>query len=510
MAGLIAIYANEINVHSSIDLYENNSVLNYIAPLLFRIKHRGNASWKFTVDRKVVSGENIFPSKSPGSLMGKLEEIRRGLGENPVLREVYFNQYETYMGDLKAQLQYVEKLRGLKGFKGTGLFTKVNYEKVRDSISEDGKLGLTSADGYLIMQSELNQHPKMDLSPSEESFKKFDRIFSQLMEEDPVKAQEFANERFNGALAIETKNGVAGLITKTKYKQMFLIEAKDENNSFNALVSEDCVADVFSNGRTGSKDGGPPRMDIKIRPLKIGELVVIDRNGPRSYYSGDVSPRYDPHEPLYMLDLNSTWNGESVVKIRKRAGRDMGKDWKDHMKEASLVGDVPDEPKTYVPPFSEESGIPFDELLIKDRFASYKQRNYSQRGKTKLYLNDCLLRPDMTVGVIDDSIIEGHHLKEVLKLMSGKVKKIVFMTPETAILKERQADVYSETWELIARKYMSDDIKTLPDLAQRIANRVSEGNLTILYREPIDIAKSLQVDLEHLEIPEEVMRISSK
>lgn len=461
MALLVAMYANKLKVHPEFQRYGNDSVTNYMSEILQGLNHRGSASLSFMLDGKVMAGPyRTFDPKKSG------------------LTDVQSN-------------------------KGIAMMTKIGYESMK---KRDKSI---FADGYLKDETG-------NVNRGNETAIHFGGMLSQLLKdgyhEDAV---ELANHHFNGCIVKESADGVFGLRTATGYKQLFLIEARDEGNDFAALVSEDSVKNKFIN-RDSTRGGGEfMGMDVKSRLLGEGELVKIDKDGVHSFISrkdyrtgGEVKARYDPHEPIYGLSNDSTWNGKSVTGLRRQIGRDLYRLYENDLKGADIVGYVPDNPIQMALGFSEASGIRFEEILQKDRYQKkYQQSNYehidSHKETSEFFIMSRGMISNKKVVAIDDSIISGSNLRKVSEL-NEKMSDLRFVSAEIPVVSPEQVGMYSLEIQndLIANQILLDrDVQSVSDFNRELSRW---SGMPVYHNTAGNLSKSLGVDAENLEFPSEL------
>ncbi|HTT26456.1 MAG TPA: amidophosphoribosyltransferase [Thermoplasmata archaeon] len=104
-----------------------------------------------------------------------------------------------------------------------------------------------------------------------------------------------------------------------------------------------------------------------LREVKPGEVLVVEKGG--ELHSGQmVGPNETAHcmfEWVYFSRPDSVAEGQSVYEVRHRIGQRLARE---APVEADLVIPVPDSSRPQALGFSEVSGIPYAEGLIKNRF----------------------------------------------------------------------------------------------------------------------------------------------
>jgi len=156
-----------------------------------------------------------------------------------------------------------------------------------------------------------------------------------------------------------------------------------------------------------------------VRDVEPGELVRIDDRGL-------VSRRFAPSprralcvfEYVYLARPDSILRGRTVHEVRRELGRRLALE---APAEADLVVPVPDTAMSAAQGYSEVSGIPYGEGLIKNRYVgrTFIQPSQSLRERgVKLKLNPI---PETIRGkrlaVIDDSIVRGTTTRQIVQAL---------------------------------------------------------------------------------------------
>jgi amidophosphoribosyltransferase len=157
-----------------------------------------------------------------------------------------------------------------------------------------------------------------------------------------------------------------------------------------------------------------------VREVEPGEAVLVDEDGMRSIY------RREPErgrascifEHIYFARPDSILDGKLVYTSRMAMGAELARE---HPADADMVIGVPDSATAAAVGYSQESGIPYGEGLVRNRyvgrtFISPDQRLRDLGVRTKL--NPL---PDLIVGkrlvVVDDSIVRGTTTPHVVSLL---------------------------------------------------------------------------------------------
>ncbi|MCI4368219.1 MAG: amidophosphoribosyltransferase [Thermoplasmata archaeon] len=157
-----------------------------------------------------------------------------------------------------------------------------------------------------------------------------------------------------------------------------------------------------------------------VRDLAPGEVVVIEK-GQTLKTSRTQSTGERAHcmfEWVYFSRPDSIMEGQSVYEVRHRIGRRLGEE---SPANADLVIPVPDSSRPQALGFSEVSGIPYAEGLIKNRFVERTfilpdQKRREEEVRVKLHPVPGMLKGKRIV-LLDDSIVRGTTLKEIIGMV---------------------------------------------------------------------------------------------
>ena len=156
-----------------------------------------------------------------------------------------------------------------------------------------------------------------------------------------------------------------------------------------------------------------------LRDVEPGELVWITEAGLASYHWMQKPQRkLCIFEMIYFARPDSTMNSESLYSYRLRLGRQLAQE---SNVEADIVMGVPDSGVPAAIGFSQTSGIPYAEGLIKNRYVG---RTFIQPTQTmresgiRMKLNPL---KDVLAGkrvvIVDDSIVRGTTSRKLVKML---------------------------------------------------------------------------------------------
>ena len=168
-----------------------------------------------------------------------------------------------------------------------------------------------------------------------------------------------------------------------------------------------------------------------VRDVEPGEVVYVDLNGQLQSirdYCGKERTGLCLFEFLYFARPDSVIDGQSVHAARILAGQYLAKE---HPIDADVVIGVPDSGLHAAKGYALESGIPYNDGLVKNRYIG---RTFIQPGQAnrevsvRLKLN--ALRSTVAgkrVVVIDDSIVRGTTSSQLVKLLRDAGAREVHM-----------------------------------------------------------------------------------
>ncbi len=204
-----------------------------------------------------------------------------------------------------------------------------------------------------------------------------------------------------------------------------------------------------------------------IRDIEPGEMVVINRDGIKSYKPfPDARQSCCIFEYIYFARPDSNIFGENVNFVRKMMGRRLAIE---HPVEADIVVPVPDSGVPAAIGFSEQSGIPFDIGLIRNHYIGRTfiepQQSIRHFG-VKIKLNPVRkLLEGKRVVLVDDSIVRGTTSRKLVKMVRQAGAKEVHMricSPPTVYPCFYGIDTPTRH-ELIAATHTRGRDKAIPD-----------------------------------------------
>lgn len=157
-----------------------------------------------------------------------------------------------------------------------------------------------------------------------------------------------------------------------------------------------------------------------IREIKPGEAVAIREAAliVRQAVAPANPTALCTFEHIYFSRPDSIWDGNVVYEIRQRLGQQLAKE---APVDADIVIPVPDSSIPAALGYAQESGIPFNTGLIKNRYIGrtfiQPSQHIRDRGVYLKYNPLSHILKDKSVIVIDDSIVRGTTLGHLVAML---------------------------------------------------------------------------------------------
>jgi amidophosphoribosyltransferase len=155
-----------------------------------------------------------------------------------------------------------------------------------------------------------------------------------------------------------------------------------------------------------------------VRDVEPGEIVIIDEGGVRTARFAAATPKGCIFEYVYLARPDTTIAGRSVHETRVELGRQLARE---APVDADLVIPVPESGGPAAIGYAEQSGIPYGEGLVKNRYVG---RTFIQPSQTIRQLGIRLkLNPlrdvlhDKRIVVVDDSIVRGNTQRALVRML---------------------------------------------------------------------------------------------
>jgi amidophosphoribosyltransferase len=217
-------------------------------------------------------------------------------------------------------------------------------------------------------------------------------------------------------------------------------------------ASETCALDLI--GATFERDVEP------------GEMVVIRRGRLRALRPFKAAAResFCIFEYIYFARPDSNLNGENVYAYRKELGRTLARE---HPVKADLVVPVLDSGNTAALGFAEESGIPYEQAMIRNH---YVRRTFIEPAQAIRHFGVKVkhnavkgMLDGKRVVLVDDSIVRGTTLVKLVSLLRNAGAREVHVrvsSPPTIGPCHYGIDTPTRE-ELIAHQHTPDEIRLI-------------------------------------------------
>ena len=165
-----------------------------------------------------------------------------------------------------------------------------------------------------------------------------------------------------------------------------------------------------------------------IRDVEPSEIIVVDKKGIHSDFFEKEDKKHCIFEYVYFARTDATLDGVNSYNFRRRCGEILSQE---APVEADIVIAVPDSGTPGAMGYAQESGIPFAEGLVKNRYMGrtfIKPTPEERELSVKLKLNplETVLR-DKRIVLVDDSIVRGTTSKNLIMRMKKAGAKEVHM-----------------------------------------------------------------------------------
>lgn len=365
-----------------------------------------------------------------------------------------------------------EELQNLSGNFGIGHVSL----KERQPIMLESKLGIfvIAFSGNIINAEQLFN----ELKNKGHSFSSHTQI--ELIAKLIVQGNDFVDglkklaEKAKGSytILILTEDGIYAARDKHGFKPLVL--GKTENDYI-----------VSSESRPFSLAGAKI-----IRDVVPGEIVFIGKNGiKKEARVGDGRIAYCAFEWGYIASMDSIIEGVPVVKARKNLGASLARN---DSVDADIVAAIPFSGIGYALGYHRESGIPYDEVFLIDRFASRSylpltQEERDREARIKLSVIEESVRGKKIV-LCDDSIVRGTQIRnKVLELKAFGAKEVHVRVGCPPLMAPCRYDISTRSYKELAAKQYS-----IAEIAKRI------GADTLKYNTVEDFVKAIGIPASKL------------
>lgn len=356
---------------------------------LFALQHRGQESCGI-----VVNDDGIFRSYREGGLVNEVftKDILDRLGSGNIV--VGHCRYGTTGQDsrINAQPILIKHIKGSLALAHNGNLT--NAYELRTQLELEGSIFRTTSDTEIIPHVIIKE-----------------RIHSKSIEEAVDKAMDVVHGAYS--LVISSPSKLVAVRDENGFRPLCYGKTAD---GIYVVASESCALDAV-----GAK---------LIRDIRPGEILVIDKKGPRSitHHCGKAPDRLCIFEYIYFARPDSIIDETTVHEARIRAGACLARE---HPTDADIVIGVPDSGLAAAIGYSRVSGIPNSIGFIKNKYIARTFINPGQQSrndKVRIKLNPIRsVVEGKRVVVVDDSIVRGTTSARIVGMIREAGAKEVHM-----------------------------------------------------------------------------------
>ena len=354
---------------------------------LFALQHRGQESAGIAVQ----NNENINCHKGMGLLPNVFDEIKiENLQGNIGIGHV---RYSTAGGSCieNAQPIVTKNITGNIAVAHNG--NLINAETIRKELEKKGFIFQTTADSEVIIALLSIEIHK-----------------AQTIEEALTKVMKKIKGAY--AVTIMTEDKLIAIRDPLGMRPLVIGKLRDSYIVCSETCALDCVGADF------------------VRDVEPGEIVTIDKEKMKSTKATNLkSSAICIFEYVYFARPDSIVDGVNVYNARFEAGRLLAKEYK---VDADIVIGVPDSAIPSAQGYAKESGIPYSEGFIKNRYIGrtfIQPSQFMRERSVKLKLNPLKgLINGKRVIMIDDSIVRGTTSKKMVEILrKAGAKEVHFL-----------------------------------------------------------------------------------
>jgi len=234
-----------------------------------------------------------------------------------------------------------------------------------------------------------------------------------------------------------------------------------EETSSYIVASESCALDVL-----GAR---------LIRDVQPGEIIKIDKEGLTSErFSVQKRHAHCPFEYTYFANPSSRIEGVNVYMARKNFGRLLAEIYP---LDGDIVVPVPDSARPAALGYSEKSGIPFEEGLMKDRYRKKGSwRSFIEPKKREDVVSNILTIKEAVDGkriiLIDDSIVRGTSSKIIVGKKLKFAKEVSLLLTFPPIMYPCYAGIDFPTQKELLAYRICRDVKDINEINRKIAKHI--------------------------------------
>ena len=258
-----------------------------------------------------------------------------------------------------------------------------------------------------------------------------------------------------------------------------------EETSSYVIASESCALD-----RIGAE---------LIRDVQPGELIKVNKNGlEEQRFSIKERHAHCPFEYTYFAHPSSYMEGVNVYYVRKKIGKWLAEKYPIS---GDVVIPVPDSARPSALGYSEKSGIPFEEGLMKDRYRRKGSwRSFIEPEKREeVVLNIYPIRQVVEgkeIILVDDSIVRGTSSKIIVKEKLKNAKKVSLLLDFPPIMYPCYAGIDFPTQEELLAYRICKAIQDLNEINRKVGKEIGVSFLG--YNDVDGLSKGIGIPRDQL------------
>lgn len=367
--GIFALYGN--------GQIENPAEYAYLA--LYAMQHRGQQGCGIA-----VSNDGVIECEKGMGLVSEVfneEKLAKLVGQNITVHVLYSAKGSSGIQAAQPIVMRYGKGRLCVATNGS----LVNAKELRDLLAQNGAMFRSNSDAELIAQIVAKE-----------------RMFCHTIEE----AVKMTCENIRGAYSMVIMSPTKIVAARDPHGFRPLVLGRMPEGCY-VIVSETCALNAIG-------------ADF-VRDIEPGEILIIDAEGPRTYYKNENCDRkICIFEYIYFARPDSVMDGVSIHESRVNAGRLLARQ---HPVEADLVIGVPDSGLDAATGYARESGIPFGMGFVRNNYVGrtfIKPTQEQRASSVGIKLN--VLAENIKgkrIVMVDDSIVRGTTCADIIRLLKN-------------------------------------------------------------------------------------------
>lgn len=363
---------------------------------MFALQHRGQEAAGVSVLKDSV----IKTFKSSGLVLDVFKQIEN-IEDFQGNAAIGHTRYTTAGGESKKNIQplYAVNYFGKPHFSIVHNGNVIETDELKEQLIKDGLPFLATSDTEVILRA-IQKYSDLSVQEAiQKGLKDIRGAYSVLLLTK------------NSLVAFRDPNGIRPLCI-----------GKINENTY-VFSSETCALDAV-----GAKF---------LRDVEPGEIVVVDNDGLHSYsINQPTQKRICAFEYIYFARPDSNMQGKEIYDLRVESGRKL---YEQSPVDADVVIGVPDSGVPSAIGYSEASGIPFEPILVKNRYMSRSFIVPSQEMRERivnLKLNPIANKiKGKRLVILDDSVVRGTTSKLLIKILKeAGAKEIHFRSASPPII----------------------------------------------------------------------------